>query len=154
MTQVFKSFYLLTKSVQNVKVLKLHYISQSLSTYRQMNRTIQLCRMRKFIKSNCRYNCSTAQNCIGIPATIVCTIASSSIYKPTLLQFFCVQLQIKISGQRTTWSRWCHTLPPPTHQSVFMAQGRETFSKESNCSRKNAPPKQALNLTGESQKGC
>lgn len=53
-----------------------------------------------------------AQCCICMLRTKACTIATSSIYKPTRLQFLCVQLEIKISGQRTTWSRWCHTLPP------------------------------------------
>lgn len=97
-----------------------------------MKRRIQrtLCHMHRSITSNYR---NTAQNCIGIPATIVCTIASSSIYKPPPLQFFCVQLQIKISGQHTTWSRWCCTLLPLL--SVFMAQGKDTFSKQSHCSR-------------------
>lgn len=43
-----------------------------------------------------------AQRCICMLRTKACAIASSSIYKPTRLQFLCVQLEIKISGQHTT----------------------------------------------------
>lgn len=56
-----------------------------------------------------------AQRCICMPRTKACALASSSIYKPSRLQLLRVQLEIKISGQHTTWSRWCHTLPPYQH---------------------------------------
>lgn len=137
---------------KNVKVLKLHVFPKILPLISRWTKesNVPSYHMHRTIKSNYRW--STAQNCIGIPATIVCTISSSSIYKPPPLQFFCVQLQIKISGQHNTWSRWCCTLLPPV--SVFMAQGKDTFSKQSNCSSwTKAPPKRAYELTGVGQKG-
>ena len=84
----------------------------------------------------------TAQNCIGIPATIVFTIVGSPIYKPPPPQFFCVRAQIKISGWHTTWSRWCCTWLLPYLYSWDRVSTH--FQKQSHCTRQKAPSKAGL----------
>lgn len=74
-----------------------------------------------------------AQRCICMLRTKACAIASSSIYKPTRLKFLCVRLEIKISGQHTTWSRWCHTLPPYQQTHTHTHTLKLAFMTHSGC---------------------
>lgn len=112
--------FLPTEGVQNVKSFRDHIVFfQRLLTLEDKTGGLRGCRDPMVSCAQLHKNPTAdrirAQRCICMLRTKACTIASSPIYKSTRLQFFWVRIEIKISGQHTTWSRWCHTLPPHQH---------------------------------------